>query len=126
MKALIRVAVVAALVGLLAPGASASTVRHLHEDDSGRTIHVSRGDSIRVRLPGGSGGYHQPRTSDRDIVRRTSASGGYPSDEDARASFRARRRGTADLTSYTDYSCLHTEPRCLPAQREWIVHVVVG
>ena len=107
--------------------ASASTVRHMHEDDSGRTIHVSRGDVIRVRLPGGSaGGYHKPRTSDRDVVRRTSASGGYPSDDDARARFVARRKGSADLTSYTDYRCLHTEPRCLPPQRQWVVHVIVG
>jgi hypothetical protein len=126
MRALVRAALVPALLVLLAPGASASTVRHLHKDDSGRTIHVTVGDSIRVRLPGGSGGYHVPRTSDRDVLRRTSSSGGYPSDEDARASFRARHRGTADLTSYTDYKCLHTEPRCLPAQREWVVHVVVS
>lgn len=125
MKALIRVALVSGLLALLAPSASASTIRHLHEDDSGRTIHVHRWDTITVRLPGGSGGYHVPRTSDRDVLRRTSASGGYPSDADARASFRARHRGTADLTSYTDFACLHTEPRCLPAQREWVVHVVV-
>ena len=114
-----------AAIGLLAAPASASTARHLHEDDSGRTIHVSVGDVIRVRLPGGSGGYHRPRTTDRSVVRRVSASGGYPSATDARASFRARHHGTGDLTSYTDYQCLHTQPRCLPPQREWIVHVVV-
>jgi hypothetical protein len=126
MTALIRVLVVPALAGLLGSG-SGTTVRHLHEDDSGRTIHVSVGDVVKVRLPGGSGGgYHRPRTSDRDVVRRTSATGGYPSDDDARASFRARHRGTADLTSYTDYRCLHTEPRCLPPQRQWTVHVVVS
>ena len=127
MTPLVHALVVPALVvGLLSSG-SGTTVRHLHEDDSGRTIHVSRGDVVKVRLPGGSsGGYHRPRTSDRDVLRRTSASGGYPSDDDARARFVARHRGTADLTSYTDYTCLHTQPRCLPPQREWIVHVVVS
>jgi hypothetical protein len=125
MRFFIRAAVVAALLTLLAPAASASTVRNLHESDSGRTIHVSPGDVIRVRLPGGSGGYHVPRGSDRYVVRRTSAAGGYPSEQDARATFVARHRGTADLTSYTDYKCLHTDPRCLPPQRQWVVHVVV-
>src|SRR3954469_25817138 len=125
MTWLVRVLVVPALVGLLG-SSSGTTVRHLHEDDSSRTIHVSIGDIVKVRLPGGSGGYHRPRTSDRDVVRRTSASGGYPSDDDARARFDARRKGSADLTSYTDYRCLHTEPRCLPPQRQWVVHVVVG
>jgi len=131
MTRLVRMAVVPVLIAALSLGApaadAATTVRHLHEDDSGRTIHVSRGDVIRVRLPGGaSGGYHRPRTSDRDVVRRTSASGGYPSDDAARARFVALRKGAADLTSYTDYRCLHTDPRCLPPQRQWVVHVVVG
>jgi len=129
MKTRARVALVAALVGLLGsltPSASASTTRYLHESDSGRTIHVARGDVIKVRLPGGSmGGYHRPRTSDGSVVDRTNAAGGYPSDDTARARFVARHRGTADLTSYTDYQCLHTEPRCLPPQRQWTVHVDV-
>lgn len=124
MTLFIRALVVPALAGLLSSGSS-TTVRHLHEDDSGRTIHVSVGDLVKVRLPGGSGGYHRPRTSDRDVVRRISASGGYPSNDPARATFRARAHGTVDLTSYTDYACLHTQPRCLPPQREWTVHVVV-
>ena len=131
MTALVRFTIVPAIIAALAAGTPAAgastTVRHLHEDDSGRTIHVSRGDVIRVRLPGGAaGGYHRPRTSDRDVVRRTNASGGYPSDDDARARFVALHKGAADLTSYTDYRCLHTDPRCLPPQREWVVHIVVG
>ena len=129
MKARAGVAIVAALVGLLGlvtPSASATTIRYLHERDSGRTIHVELGDIIKVRLPGGAmGGYHRPRTSDGDVVRRTNAFGGYPSDHKARARFVARHRGTSDLTSYTDYTCLHTDPRCLPQQHEWTVHVVV-
>jgi hypothetical protein len=126
MTLFFRALIVPALAGLLSSG-SGTTVRHLHEDDSGRTIRVSVGDVVKVRLPGGaSGGYHRPRTSDRDVVRRTSASGGYPSGDDARGTFHARQPGTADLTSHTDYACLHTQPRCLPPQREWSVRVVVG
>jgi hypothetical protein len=114
-----------AVAGLLAMPASAQH-RHLHESDSGRTIHVHRGDEISVRLPGGSGGYHRPRSSDGTIVHRQFAVGGYPDDADAHARFIARHRGTADLTSYNDYACLHTQPPCLPPQKDWIVHVVVG
>ena len=120
-----RAAVVPALVVALL--GSATSTRHLHESDSGRTLHVHRGDTITVRLPGGSmGGYHRPRTSDRHAVSRTSASGGYPTDTDARATFVARHRGHADLTSTNDYRCLHKTPRCLPPQKQWVVHVVVG
>lgn len=107
-------------------GAGTTAVRHLHLDDAGRTIHVEPGDVIKVRLPGGAaGGFHRPRSSDHDAVRRTRASGGYPSDDPARARFVARGGG-ADLTSTDDYTCLHSDPRCLPAQRQWVVHVVVG
>jgi hypothetical protein len=114
------------LFGLFTPAASASTTRYLHEGDYGRTIHVSRGDVLKVRLPNGSsGGYHQPQTSDGGIVQRTNAAGGYPTDYIARARFVAHHQGTADLTASTDYSCLHQQPQCEIAQREWIVHVVV-
>ena len=129
MKTLIRITVAAAplaLLALFAPPVSAQTIRHLHEDDSGRTIHVSVGVAIKVRLPGGSnGGYHPAHTSDRDVVRRISASGGYPTNDDAVAIFRARHSGTATLTAYTDYSCLHTDPHCDIAQRAWLVRVIV-
>ncbi len=98
---------------------------HLTESDSGQTVRIRVGEDVSVELPGGpSGGYHQPLSSS-DIMKRTSASGGYPTDQPARASFVATRVGTAELTSYDDFACLHSDPRCLPAQREWIVHVIV-
>jgi hypothetical protein len=58
-------------------------------------------------------------------VRRDTAGGGYPSDQPARAHFTATRPGTADLTSTTDFTCLHTQPRCLPPQHQWTVHLIV-
>jgi hypothetical protein len=129
-----RVLALAVLAPLTVPTVAASGadaaptgVRHLSLDDSGRTIHVEPGDVIKVRLPGGAfGGYHRPRTDDSDVVRRTNASGGYPSDDRARARFVARHGGHADLSAGDDYTCLHTTPRCEPPQREWVVHVVVG
>ena len=115
------------VLGLVATPASASTHhRYLKESDYGRTIHVVVGDKISVRLPDGSGGgYHRPRSSDSTVAQRIWAAGGYPSADDARATFIARHRGKADLTATTDYPCLHTTPRCMIAQREWVVHVVV-
>jgi hypothetical protein len=98
----------------------------LREENSGQTVHVRVGQTTDVRLPGGpNGGYHTP-TSTSDVMRRTDASGGYPTGQPAQARFIATRPGTADLTSTTDFTCLHTTPACLPPQREWTVHVVVA
>ncbi|MGN6473712.1 MAG: hypothetical protein ACTHK4_08715 [Mycobacteriales bacterium] len=98
---------------------------HLTESDSGQTIHVVVGQQVQVELGGGSGGsYDQPQSS-AAVMRRTSASGGYPTDQPTGAVFLATATGAADLTASTDYACLHTTPRCEIAQREWIVHVVV-
>ena len=100
-------------------------VLELRESDSGSSIKVAVGDTIHVVLPGGAaGGYHQPESSDSSLER-TKASGGYPDGADAVAVFVARSSGAADLTSITDYVCLHADPRCLPPQRQWVVHVVV-
>jgi len=129
MAAVFRLVVISALAGSLAlpaAAAPASTTRHLHESDSGRTIHVPPGDKLTVQLPGGSGGgYHRPRSSNEYVVDRVWSAGGYPSDADAQANFFARHRGKSDLTSITDYLCLHTNPRCLPPQKQWVVHIVV-
>ena len=116
------------VVALAATPAIASTHhRYLKQSDYGRTVHVLVGDKISVRLPGGSsGGYHRPRSSNSTVAQRIWAAGGYPSADDARATFVARHRGKADLTATTDYPCLHTNPRCEIAQRIWMVHVVVG
>jgi hypothetical protein len=95
---------------------------HLTDSDSGKTIHIAVGQQVNVELSDGS--YDQPQSSSA-VMRRTSASGGYPTAQPARATFVATASGTADLSAATDYACLHTNPRCEIAQREWIVHVVV-
>jgi hypothetical protein len=94
--------------------------------DSGKTIHVSPGDHIVVRLPGGaSGGFHRPRSSSPAKVRRTTAHGGYPSKHRAVARFVAVEPGMAELSATDDYTCLHATPPCLPPQRQWRVHLEV-
>jgi hypothetical protein len=80
---------------------------------------------VVVSLPGGSAGGYLPPVSNSQILHRVSASGGYPSTQPARARFQARAPGSADLTSQTDFTCLHSTPACLPAQRTWTLHVVV-
>ncbi len=98
---------------------------HLTESDSGQTIHVVVGQQVQVELGGGSGGSYDLPQSSSAVMRRTSASGGYPTDQPARATFVATAKGTADLTATTDAACLHATPRCEIAQREWMVHVIV-
>ena len=89
-------------------------------------MQISVGQSLDVKLPGGAnGGYDQPAISSSEVVRRTSASGGYPTDQPVQATFSGVSPGRVDLTAATDYACLHSSPRCLPPQRQWLVHVVV-
>ena len=108
------------------PSASptSSNTTTLTESDSGRTITLSLGQSVTVDLPGGNGGYDKPQSSGA-AMHRDSADGGYPTDQPAVAQFTAAAIGTADLTSTTDYNCLHTTPRCTVAQKQWVVHVIV-
>jgi hypothetical protein len=42
------------------------------------------------------------------------------------ATFDATSAGATDLRAQSDASCLHTTPRCMIAQREWDVRVVVS
>ena len=108
------------------PAASGGPRGSLTEASSGTTVRVRAGQSVHVSLPGGAfGGYTQPASSSPSIARRTAASGGYPTDQPAQATFLAVRPGTADLTAATDYTCLHSNPPCLPPQRQWLVHLVV-
>jgi hypothetical protein len=87
-------------------------------------VSVRVGDEITVVL-GGSGEQWDQPTAQGNAVRRTSASGGYPTTQPARASFVAVAHGTARLQATTDAACLHTQPRCMIAQRDWWVDVVV-
>ena len=96
--------------------------RTLVESDSGATIDLKVGEIVKVSLPS----EYDPPHAQSDVMTRVSSRGGYPSGQPLEATFRADRVGRTDITSTTDYACLHTQPMCMIAQREWIVHVIVS
>jgi hypothetical protein len=96
--------------------------RTLVESDSGATIRLKVGEIVKVSLPSE---YDKPNAQS-DVISRVSSTGGYPTGKPLDATFRAERVGRTDMTSTTDYACLHAQPRCMLPQREWIVHVIVS
>src|SRR4051794_28737535 len=105
------------------PSAVAGTVT-VTDDDAGTTVHLTAGQRLRVRLTKST--YDPPESSADRVVVRRSSSGGYPSDQPVDATFEGVAKGSADVTAMSDAACFHTEPRCMMAQREWRVTVVVG
>jgi hypothetical protein len=104
------------------PTRSSGTVRVVAEGDAGKTFELRVGDSIRVEL---GRDYEQPSARPGGVLERTSATGGYPTGAEMRATFRAVAAGSADVESSTDYACLHATPSCALPQQLWSVHVVV-
>jgi hypothetical protein len=90
--------------------------------ESNQTVRLHVGDKLKVHL---RTSFRPPTSSDRSVIHRVHHSGGYPTSYDARATFKALAAGRADITSVTDAACLHSEPRCMLAQQNWIVHVIV-
>jgi hypothetical protein len=90
----------------------------------GTTVRLFRGQSVSVVLRGSALSWHAPAATGR-AVRRTSASGGYPGHQPARATFLATWPGRAVLSSFNDIACLHARPSCAVAQRSWRVVVFV-
>jgi hypothetical protein len=97
--------------------------RMLTVPDNGVTVLLRVGQSVVVVLA--SAGLMRDVPKALGSVRRSRASGGYPTSRPARAVFRAVRRGTSWLTSVTDAKCLHSRPRCEMPQRLWRVLIVV-
>jgi hypothetical protein len=91
---------------------------------NGTTVRLFRGQSVSVVLGGTALSWHVP-TATGTAVRRTSASGGYPGHQPARATFLATWPGRAVLSSVDDIACLHARPSCAVAQRSWRVVVFV-
>jgi hypothetical protein len=81
----------------------------------GMTIGLFRGQSVAVVLRPAGLSWHVPTVTGR-AVRRTSASGGYPGRQPARATFLAASPGRAILSSFDDIACLHARPFCVVAQ----------
>ena len=105
------------------PSAVAGTVT-VTDGDSGTTVHLVVGQHLRVRLS--SGTWDPPQSSSDRIVVRRSSTGGYPTDQPVDATFDAVARGSADVSAQSDAACFHTQPRCMMAQRDWRVTVVVS
>jgi hypothetical protein len=91
---------------------------------NGRTVRLFRGQSVTVVLRRAGLSWHVPAATGR-AVRRTSASGGYPGRQPARATFLAASPGRAILSSVDDIACLHAQPSCAVAQLSWRVVVFV-
>jgi hypothetical protein len=94
--------------------------------DNGATVRLSTGQSLTVTLaPHSAFSWHVPAATGR-AVRRMSASGGYPGDRPARATFLAVRAGRTVLAAVNDTACLHAQPACLLPQQTWQVVVIVA
>jgi hypothetical protein len=91
---------------------------------NGTTVRLFRGQSVSVVLRGTALSWHVPAATG-GAVQRTSASGGYPGHQPARATFTATWPGRAVLSSFDDIACLHARPSCAVAQRSWRVVVFV-
>lgn len=94
--------------------------------DNGVTVRLHPGQQVTVALPGQghSYGWHIPAVAG-SAVSRTSASGGYPTQQPARAAFLAMRPGAATLSASDDTACLHAQPSCAVPQREWRATIIV-
>jgi hypothetical protein len=106
----------------LSPGPTLTGGRTLTETDAGKTVVLAVGQSVDVSL----GAEYRPPASSSDAVTRTASTGGYPSGRPVRATFRADKAGKADVSSYTDYACLHSVPSCALPQQLWVVHITVS
>ncbi len=94
--------------------------------DSGAVVALRPGDNLTVELLPGPGVYawDRPRLTGT-ALRQVSVAGGYPARGPMLASFLAAAPGTAEVSASSDLPCLHSRLRCLPAQREWAVRVIV-
>jgi hypothetical protein len=92
--------------------------------DDGRQVRLHVGQMVVVVLASGGPMWDVPKSSGM-VLRRTTASGGYPTTRPARAAFLAVRGGTSAITSISDARCLHSVPRCAIPQRLWNFVIVV-
>lgn len=94
--------------------------------DNGAVVVLHPGESVTLVLdPQGAFSWHVPEVKGTS-VKQVSASGGYPGQQPARATFTAVQPGSATLTAYDDTPCLHAKPlACQPPQHGWEVTVIV-
>jgi hypothetical protein len=100
--------------------------RTLTSADIGATVTLRTGDYLTVDLAPTAGVYawDRPRLTG-SALRLVSVTGGYPARRPVLAVFLAAAPGTVTLSASSDLPCLHSRPACLPAQREWMVRVII-
>jgi hypothetical protein len=101
-----------------APGGPDVTV---DESSSQSTVTLVVGQTLGVSL----GAEYLPPTAGGAALTQLSASGGYPTGQPLAALYRAAAPGSTDVTTRSDYACLHTTPPCAVPIRLWTVHVTV-
>lgn len=89
--------------------------------DNQRTVTLLVGQTLGVAL---GPDFVTPMVSGPALAR-LSTSGGYPTGQPLAASYRAVAAGSVDITSHTDYACLHTSPPCALPTTLWTLHVNV-
>jgi len=97
----------------------------LTDADSGAVVYLRVGQQVIVVLTPDFMAWHPP-TAAGTVLRRVSASGGFPGRQPARAVFLAVAPGTAVLTAESDTACLHAHPPCMVPQQLWQVTVRVS
>jgi cellulose binding protein with CBM2 domain len=93
------------------------------EADNLTTITVFVGQSVGISL----GPDFRPTTVSGPALVLASTSGGYPTGQPLVELYRAHDAGSVDVSTTTDFACLHTTPRCARPITLWRVHInVVG
>ncbi|HEY9524157.1 MAG TPA: cellulose binding domain-containing protein [Thermopolyspora sp.] len=95
----------------------------LTEADNGKTITLRMGQTLGISLPAA----YRPTAVSGSALVKALTRGGYPTDQPLFEVYRTGTTGSADVSTMTDYACLHTAPWCALPQKLWQVHVdVVG
>lgn len=95
----------------------------LTEADNGKTITLRIGQTLGISLPAA----YRPTAVSGPALVKALTRGGYPTGQPLFEVYRTGTAGSADVSTATDYACLHTTPRCALPQKLWQVHVdVVG
>jgi cellulose binding protein with CBM2 domain len=89
--------------------------------DSQRTVTLQVGQTLAVSL----GAEFLPPTVSGGALAPASTTGGYPSGRPLAALYRAVAPGSVDITTHSDYACLHSSPPCTVPIFGWTVHVNV-
>ncbi|GLY92290.1 hypothetical protein Airi02_102180 [Actinoallomurus iriomotensis] len=94
--------------------------------DAGATVVARPGRPITLTLaPTNVGNWVRPTTSNAEVLRLDSVTGGYPSKQTLQARFSVVGRGRSGIMTTTDPACSHGHPACAPPQQQWQVRVIV-